>query len=94
MKSQASGIRHQAAGNRQQDALQQLLRGAVPAVDEDVVPVRDLWPLVRRRIELGEAEGERSAAVAVPWYDWALAAGVLAVVVVSPVSLPVLLYYL
>ena len=101
MKEQATGNRQQAtesrdqgSGIRHQAGLEGLLRNAMPIVGGDAEPSRDLWPLALRRIENREAEVAMTGPVAVPWYDWALAAGVLTMVVVSPVSVPVLLYYL
>ena len=104
MKEQASGNRQQAAGEQGSGirdqasgaaaAMEDLLRSVVLPVDESAEPARDLLLLLRRRIAQHEAEHARKAPVAVPWYDWALAAGVVLMAVVSPVSVPVLLYYL
>jgi len=47
---------------------------------------RDLWPQALRRLD------ER--AIQAPWFDWALAAGVLAWLLWFPESLPVLLYHM
>jgi hypothetical protein len=71
------------------DRLRRLLREAVaPVCDEG--PQRDLWPAVLERVHAAARE-ERIAA---PWYDWALAASVVAFAVFVPASIPVLLYYL
>jgi len=47
---------------------------------------RDLWPAMLRRFE------QRS--LAVPWFDWALAAAVLVCLALFPRAIPVLLYHL
>lgn len=47
---------------------------------------RDLWPAMLRRIE--------SRTVRVPWYDWLLAAGSLAALVLLPGFLMVLAYHI
>ena len=50
---------------------------------------RDLWPQMLRRLE------ERPVAmVGVPWFDWALAAILGAVLVFFPGAIPALLYHL
>jgi hypothetical protein len=50
---------------------------------------RDLWPQMLRKLE------EQPAAMsAVPWFDWALAAILGAVLVFFPSSIPALLYHL
>jgi len=45
-----------------------VLKKAFPVVDTELR--RDLWPEMLRRLE--------TSPVKVPWYDWALAAGVVA----------------
>ena len=62
------------------------LRGAFPAVDTE--PLRDLWPAMLRRME------EAAPAARVPWYDWALAIGLAAAVVVFPKCLLLFAYHL
>jgi len=50
---------------------------------------RDLWPQMLRKLE------EQPTAIgAVPWFDWALAAILGAVLVLFPSSIPALLYHL
>lgn len=68
------------------DRLKRLLQQALPPVETDPEPARDLWPAMLRRLE------ERPPAV--PWFDWALAGGLAALFVVFPAAIPVLLYYL
>lgn len=57
------------------------------ALDE---PSRDLWPEVLRGISAGPALQVKS----VPWFDWALAGGLLAFAAAFPAAIPVVLYYL
>lgn len=71
------------------ERLRRQLREAVAPV-HDGGPERDLWPAVLGRLQ-DAATQER---VAAPWYDWALAAGVIVFTLFAPVSIPVLLYYL
>ncbi len=52
----------------------------------------DLWPAMQRRLR-AEAAGA-PVKVRVPWFDWALAAGLLALLALFPAWIPVLLYYL
>jgi hypothetical protein len=47
---------------------------------------RDLWPAMLRRLE------QRSPAV--PWFDWALLAAVVACFAIFPRAIPILLYHL
>ncbi len=66
----------------------QLLRGAVPSVGVNAGLDRDLWPAMLRRLE------DRSRAGSIPWFDWALAGGLLAFAAMAPRTIPVILYYL
>ena len=68
------------------DGLKRLLQQALPRVENDPEPARDLWPAMLRRLDVRPA--------AVPWYDWALAGGLAVLTVIFPASVPVLLYYL
>ncbi|MGB6686361.1 MAG: hypothetical protein WBE76_00800 [Terracidiphilus sp.] len=68
-----------------QDRLKKLLQQALPPIDGEAEPAHDLWPAVLKRLNARQAP---------PWYDWALAAGVVAIVAVFPAWIPVLLYYL
>jgi len=49
-------------------------------------PSRDLWPAVLQRLGAGPVQ--------VPWFDWALLAGLLGLGAFFPASIPVFLYYL
>jgi hypothetical protein len=83
----------QGTGNSEQgtEDLKQLLRAAVPPVQEDAEREQDLWPMMQARLRQPETViGLRS----VPWFDWALAGGVALLAVAFPSAVPVLLYYL
>ena len=69
-----------------EDRLKKLLQEALPPVDGDAGPERDLWPAVLRRMDAQPA--------APPWFDWALLAGLVGLAAFFPASIPVLLYYL
>lgn len=70
----------------EQERIRVLLRSAMPAIAAEAEPSRDLWPDVLRRIDRDPLR--------VPWFDWALAAGLVALVAVFPTAVPVMLYYL
>ena len=70
----------------EQDRISKLLKQAVPPVEADPEPTRDLWPQVLKRFDQNSAR--------VPWFDWALLAGVGVFAAVSPAWIPVILYYL
>ena len=64
-----------------------LKRTIAPAKDTELR--RDLWPQMLRKLD------EQSVtAFHVPWFDWALAAILGAVLVFFPSSIPALLYHL
>jgi hypothetical protein len=63
-----------------------LLRQALNPVEDEPEPGRDLWPAVLKRLSAGPAQ--------VPWFDWALLAGLLGLGALFPASIPVFLYYL
>ncbi len=65
--------------------LKKLLKDALPPAG-DAEPRRDLWPAMLRRLD------ERP--IRVPWWDWALLAGVFAVFCIFPGTIPALLYHL
>lgn len=69
-----------------QDRMKKLLLQALPPVEGDPEPGRDLWPEVLRRLDARPAT--------VPWFDWALLAGLAALVAFFPASIPLFLYYL
>jgi hypothetical protein len=67
-----------------EERLKYLLKQSLPAVDAE--PARDLWPAVLHRL--------RKHPAAPPWFDWALAAALLALLAFVPVWIPMMLYYL
>ncbi|HUB51885.1 MAG TPA: hypothetical protein VL986_07055 [Terracidiphilus sp.] len=68
------------------ERMKQLLKAAVPRIAADAEPGRDLWPDVLRRID--------REPVKVPWFDWALAGGLVMLAAAFPSVIPVFLYYL
>ena len=79
----------------QKTRLKQLLREALPPVDGDAAPERDLWPAMLRRLDAEPAapasagSGWRWA-----WFDGALLAGLVGLAAIFPTAIPVFLYYL
>jgi hypothetical protein len=72
--------------NEKQDRIASLLRQALPPVENpEAGPDRDLWPQVLGRLD------EKPS---VPWFDWAMLAGLTGMLLFFPASVPVLLYYL
>jgi hypothetical protein len=70
--------------NKMKELLEQAV---VPA--QDIELRRDLWPQMLRKLD------EQPLPVnGVPWFDWALAAILGAVVIFFPGSIPALLYHL
>lgn len=68
--------------------LKALLKRVMPPVQGAELR-RDLWPQMLRKLEQ-----QPSRAAIVPWFDWALAAILGAVLVFFPGSIPALLYHL
>ena len=68
--------------------MRKLLKQAIaPAQDTELR--RDLWPQVFRMLE-----EQPAPVVGLPWFDWALAAILSAVLVFFPASIPAVLYHL
>jgi hypothetical protein len=67
------------------EKLKKLLRSALGPQD-DAQLRRDLWPTVMRRLENRHSHVSR--------WDWALLAGVIAVICLFPEVIPALLYHL
>jgi hypothetical protein len=84
--------REQGSGTRDQDVdrMTQLLRDAMPQIGDEAGLDRDLWPGMLRRVEQESLRG----VVKVPWFDWALAGGLVAFAALAPRTIPVILYYL
>ncbi len=73
--------------------LKTLLQTALPPAHDDLPP-RDLWPELRQRIAADPASSARPLIPSIPWFDWALAAGVALVAVAFPAAVPLFFYYL
>jgi hypothetical protein len=71
---------------KEQDRMKKLLQEALPPVESPAEPGRDLWTAVLKRID--------AKPVRVPWFDWALIAGIVVAGAIFPATIPVLLYYL
>ena len=87
-------MKRQGIGNREQrtEWLVALLRNALPPVEDEFAPSHDLWPAMERR--LCEESAQKPLPVRVPWFDWALAGGLVLLLAAFPGWIPVLLYYL
>jgi hypothetical protein len=71
--------------------LKKLLKQALPPVEGDPKPSRDLWPALLRRLDARPAAPPRFNWA---WLDWALVAGLIAFAAFFPASIPVFFYYL
>jgi len=78
------------AGDQDAERMKQLLRSALPPLGDQQEPDRDLWPAMLRRFD----EQNTPRASRVPWFDWALAGGLVAFAAIAPRAIPVILYYL
>ena len=76
-----------------QDPMKKLLKHALPPIQADAEPSRDLWPAMLRRLDEGTAEPVQ-AGFNWAWFDGALAAGLALLIASFPASIPLLLYYL
>ena len=72
-----------------EDRIKSLLREALTPVHDSIEPARDLWPAMLQRMHEPNAR-----AASVPWFDWALAGGLVAFAAIVPRTIPVILYYL
>ena len=70
--------------NQEDNKIHALLKQAMPPTERELA--RDLWPQMLRRME------QRAAVV--PWFDWALVAILLLALLISPHTIPVLLYHM
>jgi hypothetical protein len=77
-----------------EDRIKQLLQQALPPVDAAAEPTRDLWPAVFRRLDVAPGDLSGSLSRSIPWFDWALIAGLVAFAAFFPATIPVFLYYL
>jgi hypothetical protein len=83
-----------ATDNREKgtENIERLLRETMPPVGDTADPPHDLWPTMQARLNAQPALAERVKAV--PWFDWALAAGLAVFALSFPVTMPMLMYYL
>lgn len=72
--------------------VERVLRQAVPPIGDGPESPHDLWPAMARRLRTEAAREPEK--VRVPWFDWALAGGLLALLAAFPGWIPLLLYYL
>ncbi len=77
----------------EEDRLKQLLKQAMPPVDEAAEPARDLWPAVLRRLDARSAAATPGA-IRQNWFDLALVIGLVVFALAFPATIPVFLYYL
>lgn len=73
--------------------MKELLKQALPPITPDAEPLHDLWPAVLRRLDTGPAPA-RLLPHRLPWFDWALIAGLIVFAIAFPGTIPVFLYYL
>jgi hypothetical protein len=67
-----------------------LLRDSLPLIGDSTELPRDLWPAMMRRM----GEHTMRSAASIPWFDWALAGGLVVFAAIAPRTIPVILYYL
>jgi hypothetical protein len=79
-------LKHESERTPESERMKDLLKAAMPRIAEDAEPSRDLWPDVLKRMDRSPNR--------VPWFDWALAGGLVALVAAFPSAIPVILYYL
>ena len=80
---------------KERDEIADRLRRALPSIEMEDGPQRDLWP--RMQAEMRTRRAARQLELKpkpVPLLDWALLAGLVAGVAVAPGSLSLLLYLL
>jgi len=84
---------------QEQEKIADLLKQSLPPVDTGLK--RDLWPEMLRRFDERSLQRHWMAAMfsggalaAVPWFDWALLALVVAGICAFPSSIPIWLYNL
>lgn len=85
-----NGEHRSAIHDSEAERMKHLLRSTIPAIGDNAEPDRDMWPAMLRRMDNQNARGVAS----VPWFDWALAGGLVAFAAFVPRTIPVILYYL
>ena len=74
--------------------IKQLLQRAIPPIDAGAEPARDLWPVMLRHLDAAPGTSSRLLPHSLPWFDWALIAGLVLFAAFFPATIPVFLYYL
>lgn len=87
MKKQETRNREQGTGS-----VESLLRNSIPPIGEGDEPPHDLWPAMQARLNAQPPLAVKLRSV--PWFDWALAAGLAVFALAFPAAVPMLLYYL
>jgi hypothetical protein len=72
--------------------VKELLREALPPIEEDISMQVNLWPSVESKMRAPTAP--ETGKLHVPWFDWALGFGLAALLALFPAWIPVLLYCL
>ena len=75
-------------GEKNSKEIEALLKAAIAPVRDPELR-HDLWPQMLRKLD-----EQPSPVVNVPWFDWALAAILSAVLFLFPGAIPALLYHL
>jgi hypothetical protein len=75
------------------DEIQALLKSVITSVNDTELP-RDLWPQMLRKLDKQPAPAGFATLDKIPWFDWALAAILSALLIVFPGAIPALLYHL
>jgi hypothetical protein len=70
---------------RDHERIRELLKQSIPGTHEELQ--RDLWPKMLDRLA-------QPSVTAVPWFDWALLAALVMLLLLSPRSIALLLYHL
>lgn len=87
-------MKNQGQGNRDKgtESIEAMLRSAISPIETNPEPAHDLWPALQARINAQPPLAARLRSV--PWFDWALAAGLAVFALAFPAAVPMLLYYL
>ena len=86
MTAMNNNLNHESERMPESQRIDDLLKAAMPRIAEGAELTRDLWPDVLKRIDRSPSR--------IPWFDWALAGGLVAMVAAFPSAIPVILYYL
>lgn len=78
---------------KENDEIKALLKASIPPVGDPELR-RDLWPQMLRKLDEQPASANSAAFTTVPWFDWALAAILSALLIIFPGTIPALLYHL